>query len=68
MHHNLFMPEAQSVENLLSANRGKDRYQAPDFYAIDDLLTEEQKLVRQSVRDWVKKDQKILFLKLQKVY
>jgi glutaryl-CoA dehydrogenase len=25
----------------------------PDYYGIDDLLTEEHKLIRQSVRDWV---------------
>ena len=45
-----------NLDDLLAANRGKDRYEAPDFYGIDDLLTEEQKLIRDSVRDWVKKD------------
>ncbi|MBL7812573.1 MAG: acyl-CoA dehydrogenase family protein [Bacteroidetes bacterium] len=48
--------EKHTVEELLAANRGKDRYTAPDYYGVDDLLTEEQKLVRDSVRDWVKKD------------
>ncbi|MEQ8908194.1 MAG: acyl-CoA dehydrogenase family protein [Vicingaceae bacterium] len=33
-----------------------DRFQAPDYYQIDDLLTEEHKLIRQSVREWVKKE------------
>lgn len=33
-----------------------DRFEAPDFYAIDDLLTEEHLLIRQSVRDFVKKE------------
>jgi glutaryl-CoA dehydrogenase len=33
-----------------------DRFQAPDYYDIDDLLTEEHKLIRQTVRDWVKKE------------
>lgn len=33
-------------------------YKIPDYYGIDDLLTEEHKIVRQSVRDWV--DQSIL--------
>lgn len=33
-----------------------DRFQAPDYFMIDDLLTEEHKLIRQSVREWVKKD------------
>src|SRR5688572_31875987 len=50
------MQQAQSLDDLLAANRGKDRYNAPDFYQIDDLLTEEQKLVRQSARDWVKQN------------
>ncbi|MEO5571668.1 MAG: acyl-CoA dehydrogenase family protein [Bacteroidia bacterium] len=33
-----------------------DLFQAPDYFQVDDLLTEEQKLVRNSVRDWVKKE------------
>ena len=48
--------EQQNLDELYAANRGKDRYQAPDFYAIDELLTEEQQLIRASVRDWVKRD------------
>jgi glutaryl-CoA dehydrogenase len=34
----------------------QDRFQAPDYYFIDELLTEEHKLIRNSVRDWVKKE------------
>ena len=45
-----------SVEELKERNTGKDRYQAHDFYGVDDLLTEEHKLIRSSVRDWVKKE------------
>ena len=33
-----------------------DRFQAPDYYQIDDLLTEEHKLIRNTVREWVKKE------------
>ena len=33
-----------------------DQFESPDFYAIDDLLTEEHKLVRASIRDFVKKE------------
>ena len=33
-----------------------DNFQSPDYYLIDDLLTEEQKLVRDSVRSYVKKE------------
>ena len=47
---------SQEISDLLSSNQGKDRYVAPDFYAIDDLLTEEQKLIRSSVREYVKRE------------
>ena len=33
-----------------------DLFQAPDYYHLDDLLTEEHKLVRDAARDWVKRD------------
>ena len=33
-----------------------DNFQSPDYYLIDDLLTEEHKLVRDSVRSYVKKE------------
>lgn len=33
-----------------------DLFQAPDYYNIDDLLTEEHKLVRDAAREWVKRD------------
>ena len=33
-----------------------DAFEAPDFYNIDDLLTEEHKLIRSSMRDFVKKE------------
>lgn len=32
-----------------------DLFQAPDYYQIDDLLTEEHKLVRDASREWVKR-------------
>lgn len=34
----------------------KDMYEAPDYYLIDELLSDEHKLVRDSVRNWVKKE------------
>ena len=46
----------QSLDELYASNRGKDRYEPADFYGIDELLSEEQKLVRDSVRNWVKRD------------
>ena len=34
----------------------QDRFQAPDYFLMDELLTEEHKLIRNSVREWVKKE------------
>jgi glutaryl-CoA dehydrogenase len=34
----------------------QDVFDHPDFYSLDDLLTEEQKLIRGSIRDFVKKE------------
>ena len=33
-----------------------DQYQHHDYYLVDDLLTTEQKLIRETVRTWVKKE------------
>ncbi len=33
-----------------------DDFESPDFYQIDDLLTDEHKLIRSSIRDFVKKE------------
>ena len=33
-----------------------DLFQAPDYYNLDELLTEEHKLVRQAAREWVKRE------------
>ncbi|APZ45342.1 acyl-CoA dehydrogenase [Polaribacter reichenbachii] len=33
-----------------------DLFQAPDYYNLDDLLTDEHKLVRETARSWVKRD------------
>ena len=32
-----------------------DNFTSPDFYQIDDLLSEEHKLIRESTRQWVSK-------------
>lgn len=34
----------------------QDLFQAPDYYNLDDLLTDEHKLVRDTTREWVKRD------------
>lgn len=33
-----------------------DSFEAPDYYNLDDLLSEEHKLVRDAARQWVKRD------------
>jgi glutaryl-CoA dehydrogenase len=33
-----------------------DLFQAPDYYQLDDLLTDEHKMVRDAAREWVKRD------------
>jgi glutaryl-CoA dehydrogenase len=40
-----------------SGKQGKiDHYEQPDFYALDSLLTDEHKLVRNTIREFVKKE------------
>jgi len=34
----------------------QDKFQFHDYYLVDELLTEEHKLIRETVRNWVKKD------------
>ena len=49
---------SQEIEKQNHINRSskKDLYEAPDYYLINELLSDEHKLVRDSVRDWVKKE------------
>ncbi|MTI29528.1 acyl-CoA dehydrogenase family protein [Xanthovirga aplysinae] len=39
-----------------TSQRKQDLFESPDFYQIDDLLTDEHKLIRESIRDFVKKE------------
>ncbi len=34
----------------------QDLYTAPDYYQLDDLLTDEHKLIRDATREWVKRE------------
>jgi glutaryl-CoA dehydrogenase len=45
-------PEANTAHKRVST----DHFEAPDFYNIDDLLSEEHKLVRGAMRDFVKRE------------
>ncbi len=33
-----------------------DRFLHPDYFLVDELLSDEQKLIRESIRTWVKKE------------
>ena len=41
---------------MSSTTQKTDRYQGHDYYLMDELLTEEHKLARDAVRDWVKQE------------
>lgn len=43
-------------KDTISKSVKTDQFQSPDYYQIDDLLSPEHILIRDSVRDWVKKE------------
>ena len=43
-------------DNAMHKSEKKDWYEHPDYYLLDELLTEEHRLIRSSVREWVKKE------------
>ena len=43
----------QNIANQLEKRNVTHSFESPDFYGIDDLLTEEHKLIRSSMRDFV---------------
>ena len=54
------MSLTSSTENNSSKRSAfVDEFESPDFYQIDDLLTDEQKLVRSAMRDFVTGDNTI---------
>lgn len=44
------------TEAEIKKSTKQDLFESPDFYGLDDLLTEEHILIRNSVRDFVKKE------------
>lgn len=44
------------MQDTITKSAKTDRFEAPDYYQIDELLSEENLLVRASVRDWVKQE------------
>ena len=49
------MPNQQPETRRAKKSLKQDVFDHPDFYRIDDLFTEEQKLIRSSIRDFVKR-------------
>ncbi len=50
------MQNQDSEARNINKSSKKDLYEAPDYFLVDELLTEEHKLIRDSVRTWVKKE------------
>jgi len=50
------MSQSSAAEANAKKSLKQDRYEQPDFYSVDGLLTEEHKLIRSSIRDFVKKE------------
>ncbi|WP_035727201.1 acyl-CoA dehydrogenase family protein [Eisenibacter elegans] len=50
------MTHATLTDQSITHSTKQDLFESPDFYDIDDLLTEEHKMIRQAVRDFVKKE------------
>jgi glutaryl-CoA dehydrogenase len=51
----MYIPSKNGIQINAKENH-HDPFESPDFYDLDDLLTEEHKLIRSSVRDFVKKE------------
>lgn len=47
---------ATSTENGIVKSSKTDQFTAPDYYALDELLTDEHLMVRSAIRDWVKEE------------
>lgn len=44
------------MQDTVTKSVKTDRFEAPDYYQLDELLSEENLLVRSSIRDWVKQE------------
>jgi glutaryl-CoA dehydrogenase len=55
-NQNYMSSSAHGHEATTKKSLKQDTFDHPDFYAIDDLFTEEHKLIRSSIRDFVKKE------------
>lgn len=51
-----YMQNQDQEKKDIHRSSKKDLYEAPDYFLVNDLLTEEHKLIRDTVRAWVKKE------------
>ncbi len=51
-----FFLHSLRFQHINRLRMAKDLFQAPDYFLLDDLLTDEHKLIRESVRAYVKKE------------
>ena len=56
MFPSLFYHSIKLYLQLKKTAMATDRYIAPDYYLLDELLTDEHKLIRDAARAWVKKE------------
>src|SRR5215204_2352668 len=54
IHHSLFA--GSKFPSLIFARMATDLFQSPDYFGVDELLTDEHKLIRETVRNYVKKE------------
>jgi glutaryl-CoA dehydrogenase len=50
------MPHSATAGTKVKKSVKQDRYEQPDFYGLDSLLTEEHKLIRSSIQAFVKRE------------
>jgi len=54
--NSFFSFKIHTFAKKLTITMSQDLYQAPDYFLMDDLLTEEHKLIRDAAREWVKRE------------
>jgi len=54
--NSFFSFKIHTFAKKLTIIMSQDLYQAPDYFLMDDLLTEEHKLIRDAAREWVKRE------------
>ena len=55
-HISSFIYKIYTFAKKLTIIMSQDLYQAPDYFLMDELLTEEHKLIRDAAREWVKRE------------